>query len=88
MKMCVFAVYDKAVSLFMSPIFMRSEAEAVRALRVAMAGDHAFTQSPDDYALYDLGEFDEAQGLFTHHDAASPPRLVCQLRQFVVARED
>lgn len=81
MRLKVFAVYDKAVSLFMPPIFLRSEGEAVRALRTTMQGDHSFSQSPDDYALYDLGAFEEESGAFTREKPE--PRLVCELRALV-----
>lgn len=81
----VFAVFDKAVELFMPPIFLRSEGEAVRALRVTMNGQHSFSQSPDDYALYDLGSFDEASGAFLRDGAA--PRFVCELRTLSALKE-
>lgn len=78
----VFAVRDKAVDLFMPPIFLRSEGEAVRALRVAVTtGDHQFRQSPDDYALYDLGAFDEESGNFAREGTL--PRFVCELRSLM-----
>lgn len=76
MKLMVFAVYDEAVGLFMQPIFMRSKAEAVRALRMALASpDHTFSKSPRDYSLHQLGEFNEESGTFV------------SLREFVVELE-
>lgn len=76
MRMKVFAVHDAAVGLFMQPIFMRSEAEAVRALRM-IGNDHTFRQSPKDYSLYYLTEYDEATGLFADQEA--PPFRVAEL---------
>lgn len=81
MRLKVFAVYDKAVELFMPPIFLRSEGEAVRALRTALLGDHAFAKSPDDYALYELGAFEEESGAFTREGSA--PRFVCELSRLL-----
>lgn len=81
MRMKVFAVYDKAVSLFLPPVFFRAEAEAVRALSVAMKGEHAFAQSPNDYVLYELTEWSEESGSFLPRD--EPPRLVCELSRLL-----
>lgn len=81
MRLQIFAVYDKAVDLYMPPIFLRSEAEAVRALRVTMNGDHSFSQSPADYALFHLGAFDESSGDFTREGTV--PRFVCELATLV-----
>lgn len=86
MRVQVFSVYDKAVKLFMPPIYMRSEGEAVRALRVAMLGEHSFAQSPDDYALFQLGEFDEATGAFSSEGTVV--RFVCELRSLVGKKEE
>lgn len=79
MKLQVFSVRDNAVGLFMPPIFMRSEAEAVRALRIAMRGDHSFAQSPEDYTLYALGGFDEETGEFE----TGSVHVVCKLVSLV-----
>ena len=58
------------------PFFVRSEREAFRAVRVAMRGEHAFAQSPEEYVLYALGSFDEATGVFEMY---AQPRLLCKL---------
>lgn len=83
----VFSVYDKAVALYMPPIFLRSENEAVRALRVAMGGEHAFRDSPADYVLYHLGAFQEESGEFFLPEGMLGPRLVCELA-LLVKKED
>lgn len=73
----VFAVRDSAVNLFMPPIFLRSDGEAKRALRLTLDGDHAFAKSPSDYSLWCLGEFDEETGTF--HDLLGKPIMLCPL---------
>lgn len=79
----VFSVHDEAVDAFMQPIFLRSQGEAVRALRLTIndrRAEHVFAQSPKDYALYYLGVFDESSGKFTQKDV---PELVVRLSALV-----
>lgn len=82
----MYSVYDKAVGAFMTPIFFRSENEAVRALKV-IGSDHSFRQSPGDYALYALGEFDDASGHFAPMRSVEgdvvPPQKVAELSALV-----
>lgn len=82
----VFSVYDDAVGAFMQPIFLRSQGEAVRALRQTVngRGEHVFSQSPKDYALYWLGEFDEDTGKFLQREV---PELVVRLTALVEKEE-
>lgn len=75
----VFSVFDKAVQLYMPPIHMRSQGEAIRALRLTLRGEHSFAQSPQDYALYHLGAFDEASGKFLPPESSTNPVFVCEL---------
>lgn len=84
MRLQVFSVFDKAVQLYMPPIFLRSGNEAKRALAVALRGDHAFAQAPGDYALYRLGEFEEEAGLLV---PCIPAEFVCELLSLVMKGE-
>lgn len=75
MHLKMYAVYDRAVGLFLQPIFMRSEGEAVRALR-HVAKDHMFRTNPADYALFYVGTFEEEKAVF---EIEVPPRHVVDL---------
>lgn len=63
-----FSVHDGAVNLFMAPFFMRAKGEAIRSLRDTVADKNTMlSRHPQDYVLYHLGTFYEAQGRFELH---------------------
>ena len=62
----IFSVYDSKVELFGTPFFCRSKGEAIRSFADAVNEEsHAFSRHADDYTLFHVGEFDEAEGMFT-----------------------
>lgn len=63
MILLVFAVYDSAVQAYMTPFFMQSRGQALRAFsdEVNKAGS-AFNAHPGDFTLFHLGGFDQASG--------------------------
>lgn len=67
MTLIVCSVFDSAVQLYGRPIFFRARAEAVRSFTAEVnrgGADNVLSQHPDDYALFQLGEFSEETGLF------------------------
>lgn len=65
MKLRVFAVYDDKAGAYMTPFFMPSVGEAVRAFSDAVVNpESAFHRHADDFTLYELGEYDQALGRF------------------------
>lgn len=65
MKLGVYAIRDAAIKCFVRPFYARSDAEAVRSVSdVCKDSTHPFSQHPEDYEVYKLGEFDEETGLF------------------------
>lgn len=75
MKIIVCAVRDSAVDGFATPFFMASTAVAVRSFRdEVLKGDSPMNKHPEDYALYQLGVFDEQVGQF--ENCPSPIQLI------------
>jgi len=66
----IFSVHDTKVQAFMPPFVMRSKGEAVRSFTDAVQ-DHSgtFCKHPEDYALWQLGEFDDQGGEIKSHVA-------------------
>lgn len=61
-----FAVRDKAVGAFLGPFFVRSKGEAIRSFGDAVNDPkHQFARHLNDYALFQLGSFDDQSGMFT-----------------------
>lgn len=74
MKLCCFAVYDKAVNAYLQPFFARHTNEAVRSFADACNDEkHQFFRHATDYLLMRLGEFEDATGLFS---CGEPVRIV------------
>lgn len=63
MKMFLFSVHDSAVGAFLPVFFARSKGEAIRSFSQALDDPkHQFAQSRGDYALFQLGTFDDQNG--------------------------
>jgi len=66
----IIAVRDREVDAFNRPIFVNSIGQATRMFRdeinrVSIQGnDNIMYQHPDDFDLYELGEWDEETGKF------------------------
>jgi len=66
MKAQVFSIYDKKAQYFEKPFTSQNEETAVRLIKNTMSDTNAaniqFVKTPEDFALYHLGEFDDANG--------------------------
>lgn len=67
MRLLCFCVKDRATDAFGNPMFMLATGQAVRSFsdEVNRAGDdNQLYQHPDDFDLYELGDFDTESGSF------------------------
>lgn len=63
MKLKMFSVVDVKVGAYMTPFFMRSRGEALRAWASTVNdGKSSMCAFPTDFCLYELGEFDDEKG--------------------------
>lgn len=61
----VFSVFDSKISAYMQPFFMRSRGEAIRAFSDILHDEKsAFAKYPEDYTLFELGEYDDSNACF------------------------
>lgn len=67
-EIMVYAVYDSKVKYYHNPIFLRNRGEALRSWEKA-ANDEKLEIAlhPNDFALFELGKFDDQTGTFTPH---------------------
>ncbi|AXL14682.1 nonstructural protein [Microviridae sp.] len=64
--MLVFTVRDAKAEAYMSPFYMKTRGEALRAFMDTVGNpDHLFSKHPEDYSLYALGAFDDSNGTFS-----------------------
>lgn len=81
MKTRMFTIYDAKAEAFMPPFFAQNTGLAVRMLRTTMLdGQHPFSLYPEDYALFDLGEFDQSGASF---ELLKSPVRVCTALELV-----
>lgn len=65
MKLMVFSVYDSKVGAYQTPFFLRSKAEAIRAVTTVLHDKNSnYNNYPADYTLFYLGEFDDVDADF------------------------
>lgn len=76
MTALVFAVFDKKTAAYMQPIFQMSRGQALRSfMDTVEQKDSLFCKHPGDFALYELGTYDDESGKLASWD---PPVFVCE----------
>lgn len=61
----IFSVYDSKAEAYLPPFFMQYRGQAVRAYGdTADDPSHQFGKHPQDYTLFELGEWDDSNGSF------------------------
>lgn len=85
----VLVIYDKVAESFHNPFFTPNLGVAFRMLRdeISRGGEsNALSSHTTDFALYEVGVFEEDTGQLTTVNPA--PRFVCELASLVSAREE
>lgn len=68
------SVLDKQVGAYLPPFFVRTKGEAVRSFMDAVKDPkHQFARHPDDYVLFQCGEFEDGTGIFSSRE---PDRII------------
>lgn len=72
----MFTVRDVKLEAYMQPFFMQSKGVAIRAFtETANDKNSAIGKNPDDFTLFELGTFNQSQGIFEIH--ITPIPVVC-----------
>lgn len=80
----MFAVQDLAAGAFLPPFLAPSEGVACRYVRDSMRREgHPFAMNPSEYVLYEVGEFDDSNGMCV----ACQPRSIAPLVQLIKTQE-
>lgn len=81
-KLNIYSIYDSKVKFFDRPLFMRNRGEALRAWETA-ANDEKTTISahPTDYAIMEIGEFDDQTGKITCYEVPESLGLAIQFKK-------
>lgn len=77
----VFAAFDKKIVTYLQPFHVSHEAVALRSFKDACNNpESAVCRTPEDFALYRLGTFDDQTGKFSMEEPQ--PRVVAEALQF------
>jgi len=85
MKQIICTVKDRAADAYGRPMFVPSAGVAIRSFSDEINRDNADNQlfnHPDDFDLYELGEFDDNSGLFALHEQ---PKLLSLGKQVKIS---
>jgi len=85
MKQIICTVKDRAADAYGRPMFVPSAGVAIRSFSDEINRNNAENQlynHPDDFDLYELGEFDDNTGLFSLHDQ---PKLLSLGKQVKIS---
>lgn len=67
MRLKCFSVYDSKIGAFATPFAMKSKGEALRGwMDVVNDKNTAFNKHPEDYTLFELGEWDDETAQYTN----------------------
>ncbi len=68
MKHQMFVIYDSKARAYMQPWFLTQDGMAQRAFSDCVnADDHNFARHPEDYTLFNIGEFDDNDAIIKSH---------------------
>lgn len=82
MRLQAFAVFDEKVGAFMAPFFCLTKGQAARSFGDAVLdSQNPMSRHPEDYRLYEVGSFDDQEGVFE----VSARNLVARGSEFVPA---
>ena len=87
MKLVLCTVKDRAADAYGRPMFVPSVGVAIRSFSDEVNrqdADNQLFNHPDDFDLYELGEFDDNTGLFALHEQ---PKLLSLGKQVKITKE-
>lgn len=66
----IFTIHDSKAEAFLPPFFLPTAGMATRAFAdMVMQPEHAFNQHPEDYTLFEIGEWSDIRGTIETYEA-------------------
>lgn len=79
MEIKMYSVFDLKTSVFQPPFYSHNKGSAMREIQDVLRQDNKFSRYPADFILYELGVFNDSDGLI-HQDK---PELISNLQDLV-----
>ncbi len=81
MRLRAFSIFDQKAKAYMAPYFFGEVGQSTRAFTdMVNDPDHLLGKHPEDYVLYEVGQFDDSTGKLEAYDG---PELVVTALQVV-----
>jgi len=62
----IFTIHDSAASAYLPPFILHQEGIAIRTFTDCVNDpNHQFSKHPKDYTIFNIGEFDDSNGVIT-----------------------
>ena len=85
MLLKIYSVYDSCASAYLQPMFFATRGQAIRALTEAVnTADHNFHKYSDQYALFELGTFDDSTASFELYSAPKSLGVCSEFKSVVL----
>jgi len=69
----IYTVYDHKAEAYLKPFYARTRGEAIRMFSESSnTVDHPFNKYPEDFTLFECGEWDDENCMFNLHSSAHP----------------
>lgn len=69
MKLKVYTVYDSKTEAYIQPFYMQAKGQAIRSFTELVQDEkHAFGKHPEDYTIFELGDYDDQTSKFDLYD--------------------
>ena len=69
----MYTVHDAKAEAYLQPFFQQARGAAIRSFTDAVnRPDHSFSQHPEDYTLFECGEFNDQTGIITMAKVLTP----------------
>lgn len=70
MKLKMYTVFDVKSEAYLQPFFMQTKGQALRAWITSVNDPNTnFCKYPGDFTLFEIGEFDDSNGVITMYDS-------------------
>lgn len=64
----IFTVYDQKAEAYLQPFFAATKGLAIRSFQETLTQpEHHFTKHAEDFTLFELGEYDDANAIIEQH---------------------
>lgn len=69
----IFTIHDAKSEAYLTPIYFRTKGEAIRAFTATVNDETSnFSKNPEDFTLFELGEYDDCKAKLSPHLTAIP----------------